>query len=122
MNLRKLVILLIASLSFNLTSSAFAADFQQVRIKGPKDADSQYSGVTYGPIVASDTLWAIASKYQPDIDASIYQVMQAIFELNPDSFERKNINLLIDGTILRLPSQRYISRVNKKQAIDKAAL
>ncbi|MFT6949567.1 MAG: pilus assembly protein FimV [Paraglaciecola sp.] len=122
MNLRKLVILLIASLSFNLTAGAFAADFQQVLIKGPKDVDNQYSGVTYGPIKASDTLWAIATKYQTNSNASIYQVMQAIFELNPASFEQNNINLLVKGTILRLPSQRYISWVNEKKGRDNVAV
>ena len=48
--------------------------------------------------------------------------MQAIYELNPDAFEQQNINLLKDGSILKLPSERYIARVSLQQARQRAEL
>tara|TARA_R110001632_G_scaffold8686_9_gene34494 strand:+ start:17272 stop:21390 length:4119 start_codon:yes stop_codon:yes gene_type:complete len=121
MNLRTLALLFVASLSltFSLGLQAQAADFQQVRIKGPKSTDSDYSGQTYGPITSADTLWRIASQSRQNSSHSIYQVMFATYELNRDAFERNNINLLRDGAILRLPATQYVGRVNEGQAIAK---
>ena len=121
MNLRTLALLFVASLSltFSLGLQAQAADFQQVRIKGPKSTDSDYSGQTYGPITSADTLWRIASQSRQNSSHSIYQVMFATYELNRDAFERNNINLLRDGAILRLPATQYVGRVSEGQAIAK---
>ncbi|WP_166424797.1 FimV/HubP family polar landmark protein [Paraglaciecola sp. 20A4] len=121
MNLRTLALFFVASLSltFSLGLQAQATDFQQVRIKGPKSTDSDYSGQTYGPITSADTLWRIASQSRQNSSHSIYQVMFATYELNRDAFERNNINLLRDGAILRLPATQYVGRVNEGQAIAK---
>ncbi|ABG41868.1 AAA ATPase containing von Willebrand factor type A (vWA) domain-like protein [Paraglaciecola sp. T6c] len=119
MNLRTLALLFVASLTLNFSIGLHAADFQQIRIKGPKSSDSDYSGQTYGPITAADTLWRIASDARQNTNHSIYQVMLATYELNPDAFERNNINLMRDGAILRLPASQYVNRVNEAQAISK---
>ena len=119
MNLRTLALLFVASLTLTFSIGLNAADFQQIRIKGPKSSDSDYSGQTYGPITAADTLWRIASDARQNTDHSIYQVMLATYELNPDAFERNNINLMRDGAILRLPASKYVKRVNEAQAISK---
>lgn len=92
---------------------AFAADTE---LKGPKNATAQYSGVVYGPITSSDTLWQIASRYRQNKSLSIYQVMYAIFELNPEAFEQENLNLIKDGSVLKLPSEKYIARIDKEAA------
>lgn len=120
MNLRKIALQLFIMLNF--VTAVYAADFQQVQIKGPKDARDQYSGTIYGPIESSDTLWQISQRYRQNSGLSVYQVMQAIYELNPDAFEQQNINLLKDGSILKLPSERYIARVSNQQARQKADL
>ena len=119
MNLRTLALLFVASLTLTFAIGLEAADFQQIRIKGPKNSDSDFSGQTYGPITSSDTLWRIASEARQNTSHSIYQVMLATYELNPDAFERDNINLMRDGAILRLPASGYVSRVNEAQAIAK---
>ena len=36
--------------------------------------------------------------------------------LNPDAFENGNLNLLVNGATLKLPSERYIARISKEQA------
>ena len=118
MNLRQIAVKLLIMLNF--VTAVHAADFQQIQLKGPKNASNQFSGKIYGPIESSDTLWQISQRYRQNNTLSIYQVMQAIYELNPDSFEQQNINLLKNGKILRLPSERYIARVSSQQAKEKS--
>jgi pilus assembly protein FimV len=112
MNLRNNAILLLVCFGFAMCH-AFAAD---IELKGPKNATAQYSGVVYGPITSSDTLWQIASRYRQNKSLSIYQVMYAIFELNPEAFEQENLNLIKDGSVLKLPSEKYIARIDKEAA------
>ncbi len=94
--------------------------FNRIQIKGPKDATGQFSGLVYGPIESDDTLWRIASRYRKDERLSIYQVMLAIYELNPDAFDDGNMNHMKDGAVLKLPSQRYIARIDPALARQKA--
>ena len=114
MNLRKIIAQLLIMLSF--VPAIHAADFQKIQLKGPKNGSEQFSGTLYGPIDSLDTLWQISKRYRQNEALSIYQVMQAIYELNPDAFEQQNINLLKNGSILKLPNERYISRVSNQQA------
>jgi pilus assembly protein FimV len=131
MNLRKTAIQLLLVLNF--ISVIPAANSQQGNVRGPKNSPPRYSepqlqnqrgtqSDTYGPIVSSDTLWQISKNYRPDSSLSVYQVMQAIYEINPDAFEQQNINLLKDGSILKIPSEAYIFNVNNRQAQEKAQL
>lgn len=117
MNLRQVVFWLVASVCVASTSLTLA---QQVQIKGPKNATEQFSGTTYGPITSSDTLWRIANRYRQNKNLSVYQVMQAIYELNPDAFEDQNFNHLKDGAILNLPSERYVARIDAGIAKQRA--
>ena len=115
--------LLMMSAVFAIVIGAFSdvsAQSTNLIIKGPRDAQDQYSGAVYGPIDASDTLWRIATRYRQNPDLSIYQVMVGIYELNPEAFERENLNLLVDGAILRLPSERYVARIDVDQARERA--
>ena len=131
MNLRKIAIQLLIVLNF--ISVIPAANSQQGNLRGPKNSSPRYSepqpqiqrGIqsdTYGPIISSDTLWQISKNYRSNSSVSIYQVMQAIYEINPGAFEQQNINFLKDGSILKMPSEAYISNVNNKQAQEKSQL
>ncbi len=109
--------LLLAGLMIVAVPDAHA---QQVEIKGPRDASSQYSDATYGPIKSSDTLWAIASRYQRQYpQVSVYQVMQAIYQLNPAAFDDNNVNHMLDGSVLRMPALAYVARIDAAQAQQK---
>jgi len=130
-NLRKVTLPLLMLLNF--VAAIPAANSQQGNLIEPKNTSPRYSEAqpqaqrgnqpdTYGPIVSSDTLWQISKNYRPHSSLSIYQVMQAIYEINPDAFEQQNINLLKNGAILRMPTEDYIFSVNKKQAQQKAQL
>jgi pilus assembly protein FimV len=92
------------------------AQERATQLRGPKSASSQYSGLEYGPIDAQDTLWRIAERYRQNKNLSVYQVMTAIYELNPTAFEQQNLNLLVDGATLKLPSERYIARIDREKA------
>jgi pilus assembly protein FimV len=141
MNFQKIAVQLLIVLNF--VTAIPAAYSQQGNLRGPKNSTPRYSepqpqaqaqrqtqpqtqrgnqSDTYGPIVSSDTLWQISQSYRPNNSLSIYQVMQAIYELNPNAFEQQNINFLKDGSILRMPSEAYISSVNNSQAQQKAEL
>tara|TARA_R110000822_G_scaffold167338_2_gene307501 strand:+ start:23199 stop:26246 length:3048 start_codon:yes stop_codon:yes gene_type:complete len=88
-----------------------------IRIRGPKSTDA-FPYDRYGPITGNDTLWNIALKVRPDPRLSVYQVMQALFENNPDSFKDSNLNHMINGQYLKIPSievMRAISTANAQQ-------
>ncbi len=131
MNFQKIAVQLLIVLNF--VTAIPDANSQQGNLRGPKistpnsaELQRQFqrdiqSG-NYGPIASSDTLWNISQNYRPNSSVSIYQVMQAIFELNPDAFEQQNINLLKNGSMLTMPSENYISDINRKQAQQKSEL
>ena len=130
-NLQKVALPLLMLLNF--VAAIPAANSQQGNLIEPKNTSPRYSEVqpqaqrgnqpdSYGPIVSSDTLWQISKNYRPNSSLSIYQVMQAIYEINLDAFEQQNINLLKNSAILRMPTEDYIFSVNKKQAQQKAQL
>jgi len=107
----------VAVLCFSATSNAVA---QGTQIQGPRDAADVYSGVVYGPIDRSDTLWAISSQYRKNQQFTVYQVMLAIYELNPRGFVNRNFNTMVNGTMLQLPTDRYIARIDPQRARVKA--
>ena len=90
------------------------------RLKGPKGVDYGEQGRAYGPVKSSDTLWRIAVKVRPDNSVTIYQVMQALYEKNPDSFLDKNINHIRDGAYLKIPSMREIRSIEPELARQKS--
>ncbi|MCU7555936.1 AAA family ATPase [Alteromonas sp. ASW11-19] len=112
--------ILVLTLWLSAFPNTVHAQDRATQLKGPKDATSQFSGNTYGPIDAKDTLWRIAERYRQNKDLTVYQVMMAIYELNPDAFEDNNLNLLVDGTMLQLPSERYASRIDPDNARQRA--
>ncbi len=107
----------VAILCFSAASNAVA---QGTQIQGPRDAADVYSGVVYGPIDQSDTLWAISGQYRKNQQFTVYQVMLAIYELNPRAFVNRNFNTMVNGSMLKLPTDRYIARIDPARARAKA--
>jgi pilus assembly protein FimV len=81
------------------------------------DGSITLSDYTYGPITSADTLWQIANRFKGNNNLSVYQAMYAIYQLNPNAFENSNLNLIKDGFVLELPSEKYIASINKADAI-----
>jgi len=69
-------------------------------------------GSTYTPNDPSETLIEIAMRYSEAKSFSIYQTKLAIFQLNPTAFIDNDINKMIGGTALLIPSIRYVSSID----------
>ncbi|WP_371377373.1 FimV/HubP family polar landmark protein [Thalassotalea aquiviva] len=65
----------------------------------------------YGPIKPSDTLWKIAKAHRPNNQVTNYQVMMAIFVANPLAFKQYDINGLVAGRYLTIPTLEQIKEI-----------
>lgn len=61
-------------------------------------------GLSYGPVRRGETLWNIAQRTRPGPEVSMQQMMQAIYQANPQAFARANMDMLMAGATLRIPS------------------
>jgi len=82
---------------------------------------SSFSGDSYGPVGANETLWSIASRVKPDSSVSVQQTMLAIQRMNPEAFINGNINLLRRGQVLRIPDKDEIQQISNRDAIQQVA-
>ena len=72
-------------------------------------------------VQAEDTLWRIALNHRPLNSISIQQMLIAIQTLNPDAFIDGNVNLVREGTVLRIPTEAEVRRISTRQAIAEVA-
>ncbi len=71
---------------------------------------------TIGPIGRNDTLWPLANINKPNDDVSVEQMMLALAKKNPSAFGQGNINILLQGSMLIIPSIEEITSINKQEA------
>ena len=90
-----------------------------IRMRGPKSTDV-FPYDRYGPITQRDTLWKIALTVRPDSRLSVYQVMEALYQANPNSFVNSNFNHLVEGRYLKIPSFDRMMSVNTTAAKQKS--
>ena len=64
-----------------------------------------------------DTMWQVAQQYRPDSSVSVQQMLSAIKRLNQDAFIDGNVNLVREGAVLRIPTQREIRAINTREAM-----
>ena len=77
---------------------------------------------SYGPVRARETLWSIALKLRPDPARITMDQMQiAILNANPAAFENNNINLMIEGSVLKIPPAEQIMALNAEAARQQVA-
>jgi pilus assembly protein FimV len=69
----------------------------------------------------SDTLWRIALNNRPVTSISVQQMLIAIQQLNPDAFIDGNVNLVREGTVLRMPTEAEIRNISARSAIAQVA-
>ncbi len=74
------------------------------------------TGSEIGPMVATDTLWSIASNYRPDESITVQQMMLALLRDNPAAFGEANVNRLLRGAILQLPDEASMRSVTAAEA------
>jgi FimV-like protein len=73
----------------------------------------------WGPTQLNDSLWKVARRMRNDglYDASLYQIMMAIFYDNQDAFYKGKIGQLKMAYMLRLPKIENVNRLTKSQAL-----
>lgn len=79
---------------------------------------SAASESVYGPIRPVDTLWSIAQQVRTDSSIAPQQVMLALLRANPDAFLHGNINGLIVGKELQVPSESEALKLNPEEAME----
>lgn len=57
----------------------------------------------YGPTQTSDTLWRIAEQLSGERNVPTKQMMTALYQANPDAFNRGNMDSLKTGVVLKIP-------------------
>ena len=72
-------------------------------------------------VQSQDTLWRIALNHRPVNSISIQQMLIAIQTLNPDAFIDGNVNLVREGTVLRIPTEAEVRQIGTRQAIAEVA-
>ena len=75
-----------------------------------------YTGDTYGPVAAQQTLWNVASQVRSG-DVTTQQMMLALFDANPESFIDGDIHHLKKGSVLRIPDYNTIVSRDRADAI-----
>jgi len=71
----------------------------------------------YGPIADAETPWFIAKRFRPSKTVSVHQTVVAIFILNPTAFTNNNINRMIKGSYLTLPTLKDVNAVSAENAM-----
>nr|WP_097356657.1 FimV/HubP family polar landmark protein [Candidatus Enterovibrio escacola] len=79
---------------------------------------------TVGPTRESDTLWSLATRYQPSDSVTVYQMLGAIFRLNLNAFDDANLHGLVLGSNLIMPTlaeihREYTDDIKDRLQIDK---
>ncbi len=86
----------------------------------PRSATRPEIADRYGPVADGETLWSIARQALPAADISVNQMMLAIVDLNPRAFRDGNINQLLRGAQLRIPTEAQ-ARAFDTQTADATA-
>ena len=92
-----------------------AEEERGIRMRGPKSTDV-FPYDRYGPITSRDTLWNIALTVRPDSRLTVYQVMQALFQENPQAFVENNRNHLVEGQYIKIPSFERMMSIDSQIA------
>lgn len=66
---------------------------------------------------AGDSLWQIAEQTRPDSGVSVPQMMIALQRANEDAFVNNNINRLVSGRVLRVPTRAEIAIIEPAAAV-----
>lgn len=74
-------------------------------------------GNVYGPTTPQDTLWKIAREVRPNKSVSVAQTALALVQYNPNAFTLRNMNGLMSGYYLRIPTRKQIAANSPRQTV-----
>lgn len=72
-------------------------------------------------VQTDDTMWRIALNNRPAQSISVQQMLLAIQSLNEDAFIDGNVNLVREGTVLRMPTEEEVRRISTREALGEIA-
>ncbi|VAW92352.1 hypothetical protein MNBD_GAMMA21-1248 [hydrothermal vent metagenome] len=72
----------------------------------------------YGITQKGDNAWKIANKLNPSEQISVYQVMMALQQSNPNAFIDGNIHRLKVGQVMRIDDASLLTAMSKEQASE----
>lgn len=70
---------------------------------------------TYGPTLANESIWQVAQRYKSS-GVSLHQLILAIVGTNPDAFTNGNLNGLITGSRLSIPTPETVAKIPELMA------
>ncbi len=73
-----------------------------------------------GPIQANQTLWSLASNNRPSGSVTMDQMLVALYRSNPQAFDG-NMNLMLKGATLLVPSLEDIRAISRREATQLVA-
>ncbi len=82
------------------------------------DDQIEFTPITKSTVYAEeiDTIWSVSKSLASSYDASIYQIMWALFMSNPDAFIDGNIHKVRSDLDLNIPSANEIESVDSESA------
>ncbi len=72
-------------------------------------------------VQTDDTMWRIALNNRPVRSISVQQMLIAIQTLNQDAFIDGNVNLVREGTVLRMPTEEEVRQISTREALTEVA-
>ncbi len=75
--------------------------------------EAEVGNEVYGPVARGETLWGITRQLNPSVNLQAF--MEAVLRANPQAFSRRNVNSLMAGTVLRIPSEAEVKSGNIRQ-------
>ena len=102
--------------------AAYQADKDAVAEDDSPDrlaAGGEMGDLDYGITRKGDNLWNIAEKLrQGDDTVTVYQVMMALLQSNPDAFIDNNVHRLKVGQVLRIEDPSALKAISRKSAAN----
>ena len=106
--------------AISLDPALFADKQQVVNITRPllgnalgQNPDSEILTISPG-----DTLWSLALRLRPDVSVTTQQTMLAIQHQNPEAFRDNNVNGMLSGQGLRIPTLSQIQEISPGDAFN----
>jgi len=80
---------------------------------------TEQGSLDYGITKANDNLWNVAEKLrQGNKNISVYQMMMALLQSNPDAFDGNNVHRLKVGHVLRIEDVSTLTALTRKGAAN----
>jgi len=102
--------------STNVPKKVTTAPVQKAVVRKENDFSSLAVAGEYGPTQRNDSIWKIAERINKDSSVSVEQVMMALYKANPKAFYKKNVNALMAGKTLKIPSNTEVNQLSKASA------